>query len=98
MSSLTAIAATALLASPRLPALLQLNSERLLEAYTRITLFLRKHGFVYIPANIGPFLFARLVPNAEGWEDEFDVVSACKAAGIIISAGRSYHVNKNQKG
>jgi len=47
---------------------------------------------------MGPFLFAKLVPNAETWDDESKVVAACKNAGVAISAGKSYHLNENQKG
>lgn len=98
MSSLTAIASSRLLMSPELPHLLHLNSERLGRAYGTITSMLKSRGLTYIPANMGPFLFARLVPDAQTWEDEADTVHACKEAGVSISAGRGYHVPDGEKG
>lgn len=59
---------------------------------------LRARGLDYIPANMGPFLLARLVPDARTWEDEAEVVQACKEAGVSISAGRGYHVPDCEKG
>ncbi|RYP47127.1 hypothetical protein DL768_006770 [Monosporascus sp. mg162] len=73
MSSLTAVAAAGLLTSPDLPRLLALNSQRLAEAYSRVTSALTRHGIHYIPANMGPFLFARLAPEAQTWDEELDV-------------------------
>ncbi|KAH7303239.1 1-aminocyclopropane-1-carboxylate synthase 7 [Stachybotrys elegans] len=96
MSSLTAIAATALLTSPELPTIMAKNSERLEKAYTKITSMLRGRRIDWMPSN-GPFLFAKLLPDAQD-EDEERLVQACKKAGVSISMGRSYHVLEHEKG
>jgi aspartate/methionine/tyrosine aminotransferase len=98
MSSLTAIAATSLLNSPQLPGLLALNATRLAYAYTRMTSFLKEHDFRYIPTTMGPYIFVKLAPKAETWDDEAAAVKSCKDAGVSVSAGRSYHVIESEKG
>ncbi|KAF2259677.1 1-aminocyclopropane-1-carboxylate synthase [Lojkania enalia] len=98
VSSLTAVATTSLLTSPKLQDLLTLNSERLAMAYKRTTDFLKLHNIQYMPAYMGPFLFARVAPNAQTWEDEADVIAACKNAGVSLSAGKNYHLNEGDKG
>ncbi|GIJ88194.1 hypothetical protein Asppvi_007112 [Aspergillus pseudoviridinutans] len=97
-SSLSAVASTALLTSTRLPELLQVNSERLWEAYTLMTDFLKKHQILYIPVNSAPFLFARLAPYAESWEQEKAMIDRLKQAGVVVSGGKAYHVNEDEKG
>jgi bifunctional pyridoxal-dependent enzyme with beta-cystathionase and maltose regulon repressor activities len=93
MSSLTAVAVSALLTSPELPQLIYMNSQRLSDAYSRLTLFLKEHNIEYIPVTNGPFLFCKIVADAQTWEDETEFVSECKAKGVSISAGRNYHAN-----
>ncbi|KAI1435776.1 PLP-dependent transferase [Xylaria sp. CBS 124048] len=97
-SSLAAIAAANLLRSPDLPQLFELNAQRLSEAYLRLTAVLKKHGVRYVPANQSPFLFARLVPHAQTWEEEAAFVQRCKDAGLAISAGKNYHMPECDKG
>ncbi|EAW11041.1 aminotransferase gliI [Aspergillus clavatus NRRL 1] len=97
-SSLSAVASTALLTSTRLPELLQVNRERLWEAYTVMTDFLKKHQILYIPVNSAPFLFARLAPYAESWEQEKATIDRLKQAGVVVSGGKAYHVNEDEKG
>jgi gliotoxin/aspirochlorine biosynthesis aminotransferase len=98
MSSLTAISTTALLSSPQLPGLLELNSTRLSEAYATMTMFLRRHNIEYIPVSYGLFVFARIAPNADTWEDEVTAIDACKEAGVVVSSGKGYHVVEKEKG
>lgn len=98
MSSLTAVCATGLLTSPDLPRLLELNAARLAEAYGHVTATLKARNICYIPANMGPFLFAKIAPDAQTWEDEAAVIQACKAAGVSLSAGRSYHGPESERG
>ncbi|EFE29743.1 aminotransferase GliI [Trichophyton benhamiae CBS 112371] len=97
-SSLAAVASTALLTSPKLPDLLQLNSQRLKEAYTTITDFFKRKGIRYIPVNSAPYVFARLVPNAQSWEEESFMIGQLKLAGVVVSSGKAYHVNEEEKG
>lgn len=98
LSSLTAIAATSILTSPELPELLKINAERLTQAYTTMTQVLKELRIPYMPANMGPFLFARLAPYAKTWQDESRVMEACKAAGVSVSTGKSYHGPDAEKG
>ncbi|KAI1457520.1 PLP-dependent transferase [Annulohypoxylon moriforme] len=98
MSSLTAVATASILTSPELPRLFALNSQRLAEAYERTISMLKKHGLHYITANMGPFMFVKIAPGAKSWDDEMEVVQACKEAGVSVSAGRSYHVPESEKG
>ncbi|TVY27400.1 putative aminotransferase [Lachnellula hyalina] len=98
MSSLTAIAATSLLRSTQLPSLLVLNSERLAQSYERLTSVLRERGVSYIPSNMGPFVFARISPTAQSWAEEVEAMRVFKTAGVVISAGRGYHVVDGEKG
>lgn len=98
MSSLTAIATTSILSSPELAKLFALNSERLSQAYRTVTSVLKRHNILYVQANIGPFILVRLLRNAQTWEEEAEVVQACRLAGVVISGGRSFHVPENEKG
>ncbi|KAI0401575.1 1-aminocyclopropane-1-carboxylate synthase 7 [Xylaria palmicola] len=98
LSSLTSLVTTSLLNSPNLSQLFSLNSKRLAEAYVTITSWLKQQGIPYIPAYMGCFVFARIAPNAETWEDEMDVVQSWKNAGVSVSPGRSYHVPDTAKG
>lgn len=97
-SSLAAVASTAPLTSPKLPDLLQLNSQRLKETYTIITDFFKRKGIRYIPVNSAPYVFARLVPNAQSWEEESFMIGQLKLSGVVVSSGKAYHVNEEEKG
>ncbi|KAK2874943.1 hypothetical protein FQN49_001917 [Arthroderma sp. PD_2] len=97
-SSLAAVASTALLTSPKLPELLRQNSQRLSEAYTVITDFLKRQNITYIPVNSAPYVLARLVPNAQSWEEESTFIGRLKQAGVVVSSGKAYHVNEEEKG
>lgn len=98
VSSLTAIATTSILSSPELPRLFALNSERLSQAYGTVTSVLKRHNIRYVPANMGPFILVRLLPDAQTWEEEAEVVQACRLAGVVISGGRGFHVPDSEKG
>ncbi|KAI3326361.1 1-aminocyclopropane-1-carboxylate synthase 7 [Xylariaceae sp. AK1471] len=98
LSSLTALVTTSLLNSPNLSQLFALNSKRLADAYVTLTTWLAKQGMPYIPAYIGCFVFTRVAPSAETWEDEMAVIQAWKNAGVSVSPGRSYHVPDAAKG
>lgn len=97
-SSLSAIVVRELLLSPKLPALLTLNSERLGNAYWMITNFFKQQGIPYYPCNAGIFIFAKLAPDADTWEDEELVVGRLREAGVSVSSGRNYHGPESAKG
>jgi len=98
MSSLTAVVTTALLRSADFPALLKLSSVRLGAAYLKLTSFLDNHKIPYIPARMGPFLFAKVARHADSWDEEADFTSKCKEAGVSLSSGKAYHVVASEKG
>jgi DNA-binding transcriptional MocR family regulator len=98
ISSLSAIFTTALLSSPTLPFLITLNSARLAESYILITSFFVRYRIRYIPVNAGLTIFARLAPAAKTWDDESRMVQKLKNAGVLVSAGRTYHGVQKEKG
>lgn len=75
-----------------------LNSQRLGEAYTSLTTWLSKFKIPYIPCNAGLYVFAKIAPNAQSWEEESDTIIKLKTAGVLVSAGKSYHVPEVEKG
>jgi aspartate/methionine/tyrosine aminotransferase len=98
VSSLTALCTTALLTSPALSRLIQLNSERLLDCYRHLTEFLDSRGIEYIPATAGLFVFARLMPTAKSWDDEASLQQCLRREGVLVSPGRLYHLPSEQNG
>lgn len=99
VSSLTAIYTTALLNSPTLPLLLQINAKRLASAYETIVAFFVRHNISYIPVSHGPFVFARIAgSDVTSWEQEAEAMQCFKQAGVVLSAGHSYHIVEHEKG
>ncbi|KAI0411487.1 1-aminocyclopropane-1-carboxylate synthase 7 [Xylaria grammica] len=98
VSSLAAVATAALLTSPKLPGLLELNVERLGASYLKIRDVLKKHQVEYMPANRSPYVFAKVAPNLETWEGEDKIVEIFKKEGIQVSMAKSYHMPENEKG
>jgi aspartate/methionine/tyrosine aminotransferase len=98
VSALTTIFVTKLLKSPKLSDIISLNSERLQSAYQCLTKFLKEHDIPYIPCNAGLYVFAKLAPNAQTWDDEALVVKSFKESGVIISPGKAYHGPESEKG
>lgn len=97
-SSLSAIFLTTLLTSDKLPNLIDLNSQRLGDAYASLTEVLRQHQIQYLPANAGVYLFARIAPHAKCWDDEAAAVRDFRDAGIIVSSGKGYHGPSREMG
>ncbi|KAF2179236.1 PLP-dependent transferase [Zopfia rhizophila CBS 207.26] len=98
ISALSTIFVTALLMSPQLPSLIKFNSERLATAYKAMTDFLKEHGVPYYSCNAGLYVFAKISPQAQSWEDESAMVSKLKDAGVLVSSGRAYHGPEDEKG
>ena len=94
VSTLSVVFATSLLSSPSLPSLIVLNSTRLADAYQLLTSFLTSHGIQYFPCNAGPFVLARFAPNARSWDDEAAAIEEFQTAGVLLGAGRRYHVHE----
>lgn len=98
-SGLSSILTTALLTSPKLPALVAVNSRRLSASYAIVTSTLRQWDVKFIPASAGLFVFARLIKGAQTWEQETAVVERLKNdAGVLVSPGRAYHGVEGEKG
>jgi aspartate/methionine/tyrosine aminotransferase len=98
ISSLSTIFVTSLLTSPGLPSLLQQNKTMLATAYTRMVTFFKTYAIPYRPASAGLYVWAKMAPNAQTWEDEAATVTELKAAGVLISSGRAYHGPESEKG
>lgn len=89
---------TALLTSAKLQSLIDLNRSRLSEAYGEVTSFLQRYGIKYIPVSAGLYVFAKLVPNAQIWEEEENALKKLKEAGVLVSPGKTYHWVDSEKG
>jgi aspartate/methionine/tyrosine aminotransferase len=98
ISSLSTAFATALLNSQQLPSLIALNSQRLSVAYATLTDFLKNHEISYVPCNAGIYVFARMAPDAQSWEEEALMAKRLAEAGVLISPGRAYHGPESEKG
>ena len=92
VSTLSAVFASELLASPILPLLLSLSSARLSKRYNLLTNLLNRHSISYIPCNAGTFVLARIAPHAETWDDEDALVGRLQRAGVMVAPGRRYYV------
>jgi aspartate/methionine/tyrosine aminotransferase len=98
ISTLTSTFVTALLTAPDLDDLIRLNAKRLTKAYATITDFFKEVSIPYIPCNAGLYVFAKLAPKAETWQDECAVVTKLKEAGVLVSSGKAYHGPEGEKG
>ncbi len=97
-SALSSVFATSLLKSTRLPELVKLNSERLAESYNILRDALTRWHIKFMPANAGLFVFAKLIENAQSWEDETAAVEALATSGVIVSHGQKFDGGENHKG
>lgn len=97
-SALAAIVTAGLLESIQLPPLIKMNSQRLSEAYTRATDWLKRYRLPFVPATGGVYVFARLAPHAQTWADEDEMVARLRAVRVLSSLGRSFHSREDQKG
>lgn len=98
VSNLTALFVTALLTAPNLDELIKLNVERLAKAYTTLTTFFKANNIPYIPCNAGLYVFARIAPKAQTWDEESAVVAKLKESGVLVSSGKAYHGPEGEKG
>jgi aspartate/methionine/tyrosine aminotransferase len=98
ISALSTIFVTSLLTSPKLPSLIDLNSNRLSIAYQKLTSLFKNYDIPYIPCNAGLYVFARLAKDATSWDDESMLVTRMKEAGVLVSPGKAYHGPEHEKG
>ena len=90
VSTLSAVVAVEILASPTLPELQHLNSARLRERYRALTDFLKQHGIVYSPCSAGIFVLIKIAPMAKSKEEEDVVVERLWEAGVAVASGCTY--------
>lgn len=62
----------------------------LADRYSELTAALDELNISYLPCNASLSVFAHLAPKATTWEEEADVITRLKAAGVIVSGGRGY--------
>ncbi|CZT16517.1 related to 1-aminocyclopropane-1-carboxylate synthase, and related proteins [Ramularia collo-cygni] len=98
ISSLAANVTAGMLSSPQLPCLMAQGTRKLRQSYSQITAWLEAHNFTYVPVTGGICILARLAPHAQSWEDEAAIVQKIKAAGVVVGAGRTYHLREHEKG
>jgi aspartate/methionine/tyrosine aminotransferase len=98
VSTLTSTFVTALLTSPNLRELIALNAERLARAYSTITRLFKEFDIPYISCNAGVYVFAKLAPYAQTWDDESAIVSSLKEVGVLVSSGKAYSGPESEKG
>ena len=98
VSSLSIHFSTELLSSPKLPSLLQLNTQRLAKSYVFLTSFFTAAGIKYQPANGSVFVLAKLAPKAQNRDDEATAHSQYVQAGVLMSPGRAYSMPDGSPG
>ncbi|KAF7949953.1 hypothetical protein EAE96_007259 [Botrytis aclada] len=98
VSSLSILFARALLTSPQLHTIIQLNSSRLTAAYARIRMFLEENSIEHLPCEVTTFVLARLAPYSKTREDEKAAVVFYQKAGILLFSASDYHMPSEFQG
>lgn len=98
VSALSTLCAKELLRSPALPELIQINKQKLRDAYIDTVRFLKCAGIEYFPCNAAVAVLCRLAPNATTTQDEMEAFHRYIEAGVMVAPGLAYHVTANQKG
>ncbi|KAI2464340.1 putative aminotransferase GliI-like protein [Annulohypoxylon bovei var. microspora] len=98
VSNLSILFARALLTSPRLHTIIQLNSSRLATAFGRIKAFFEANSIEYLPCEVATFVLARLAPYSQTRSDEKAAVAFYQKSGILFFSAADYHMPPNYKG
>ncbi|RYC64399.1 hypothetical protein CHU98_g1800 [Xylaria longipes] len=98
VSSLSILFARALLTSPQLHMIIQLNSSRLATAYERTRVFFEENSIEYLPCEVATFVLARLAPYSQTKEDEKAAVAFYQKAGILFFSAADYCMPPDFKG
>ncbi|KAJ8132319.1 hypothetical protein O1611_g1306 [Lasiodiplodia mahajangana] len=98
VSSFSVMFARALLTSPRLHTIIQLNSSRLATAYARLVKFFELNSIQYLPCEATTFVLARLAPYNQTREDERAAVAFYQSKGILFFSAADYHMPSGLKG
>lgn len=87
-----------LLCSPKLPALLTVNSERLTASYRHLPICLRKWKLDFMKPTHGLFAFARLDTSARDVQTARLFLDQLLGAGLKTSPGRLYRSKEGEFG
>ena len=98
VSTLSTVASKAILCSPGLSDLLELNSKRLAEAYLEVSTFFKSSDIAYIPCNSAIFMLAKLAPLAKSQMEEMATFRQYIQAGVMVAPGWAYHITDSQRG
>ncbi|KAI1275241.1 putative aminotransferase GliI-like protein [Xylaria sp. FL0933] len=98
VSNLSILFARALLTSPGLHTIIQLNSSRLATAYECIRVFFEVNSIEYLPCEVTTFVLARLAPHSQTREEEKAAVTFYQKAGILFFSAADYHMPPDFKG
>ncbi|KAI0903477.1 aminotransferase GliI-like protein [Ustulina deusta] len=98
VSNLSILFARALLTSPKLHTIIQLNSSRLTAAYERIRTFFEANSIQYLPCAATTFVLARLAPYSQTREDERTAIAFYQNAGILFFSAVDYHMPPHFEG
>ncbi|KAI8946247.1 aminotransferase GliI-like protein [Xylaria longipes] len=98
VSSLSILFARALLTSPQLHMIIQLNSSRLATAYERTRVFFEENSIEYLSCEVATFVLARLAPYSQTKEDEKAAVAFYQKAGILFFSAADYCMPPDFKG
>jgi len=98
VSNLSIQFARALLTSPRLHTIIQLNSSRLAIAFGRMRAFFEASSIEYLPCEVTTFVLARLAPYSQTRDDEKKAVAFYQKAGVLFFSAADYHMPSDFKG
>lgn len=98
VSNLSILFARALLTSPKLHDIIQLNSSRLAAAFGRISAFFEENAIEYLPCEVTTFVLARLAPYSRTRDDEKAAVAFYQKAGILFFSAADYRMPASFKG
>ncbi|KAI1762791.1 aminotransferase GliI-like protein [Hypoxylon sp. FL1150] len=98
ISNLSILFARALLSSPRLHTIIQLNSSLLAAAFRQIKEFFEENSIEYLPCEATTFVLARLAPFSQTTHDEKAAVAFYQKAGILFFSAADYHMPAGFKG
>jgi aspartate/methionine/tyrosine aminotransferase len=98
VSNLSILFARALLTSPRLHTIIQLNSSRLATTFGRVRAFFEANSIEYLPCEVTTFVLARLAPYSQTRDDEKAAVTFYQKAGVLFFSAADYHMPPDFKG
>lgn len=98
LSSLTALATTHLLTSPRFPEIVEVARARLAHHHALAVSRLQAWDIPFVSAQAGPFVFARLAPTARNTADEEATMKRLRSGGVTVTPGSQFGGGKEAWG